>query len=121
MSDIKSLADQLRSKVGQPAEKEAATKTGKTVTNGEIEQSARAASASKTQAILALIRAYDNSDHKSMVHVRFDAKTLQTMNHFKMATGVDVTKLVAYAVSELFALHPELKTIIKQFIQKLDS
>ena len=47
-------------------------------------------------------------------------KTLQAMNQFKLATGVDVTKLVAYSVCQLFKLHPELKIIIKQFFQKLD-
>jgi len=53
------------------------------------------------------------------VHVRFDEKTVQTLNHFKMATGIDVTKLVAFSVQELFERHPELKSIIKQFIQNV--
>jgi len=70
--------------------------------------------------ILADICSYDNSGHKSMVHVRFDAKTVQAMKHFKLATGIDMTRLIGFSVSELFRLHPELKTIIKQFLQNLD-
>jgi hypothetical protein len=70
-------------------------------------------------AILEDIKAYENTDHKSMVHVRFDAKTVLAMNHFKLATGIDMTRLIAFSVRELFRLHPELKIIIKQFIQNL--
>jgi hypothetical protein len=54
------------------------------------------------------------------VHVRFDSKTADTMNKFKMATNIDVTKFVAFAVKNLFETHPELKTIIKQFIQNTE-
>jgi hypothetical protein len=68
-------------------------------------------------AILNAILAYDNTGNKSMVHVRFDAQTVRLMNHFKMATDVDVTRLVSFAVKQLFETNPELKTIIKHFIQ----
>lgn len=118
---MKSLADQLRSKVKPSGGKASDKKKMVAAKEEQSERPPKALPPLKIPPILELIRTYDNSDHKSMVHVRFDAKTLQTMNHFKMATGVDVTKLVAFAVSELFAHHPELKTIIKQFIQKLDS
>ena len=103
MSEIKSLADQLRSKINQqPTPKREKKKPP------------------DTPAILEAIRAYDNRDHKSLMHIRFDAQTIQTMNQFKMATGVDVTKLVAFAVQQLFEKNPELKTIIKQYIQQLE-
>lgn len=62
----------------------------------------------------------NNASHKSMVHTRFDAKTVQAMKHLKMATGTDMTRLIAFSVSELFRLHPELKSIVKQFIQNPD-
>ena len=61
--------------------------------------------------------AYDNSDHKQMVHVRFDAKTVDLLNKFKMATGTDITKFVAFAVKYLFESNPELKNIIKLYLQ----
>lgn len=70
--------------------------------------------------VLRSLFAYDNSDHKSMVHFRFDANTVDLLNKFKMATGVDNTKFVAFAVKYLFETHPELKTIIKQFIQNTE-
>ncbi|MEO6850759.1 MAG: hypothetical protein ABI166_09010 [Mucilaginibacter sp.] len=61
--------------------------------------------------------AYDNSDHSKMVHVRFDTQTVDLLNKFKMATGTDITKLVAFAVKYLFESNPELKNIIKLYLQ----
>lgn len=103
MSEIKSLADQLRSKInGQPEPRREKKKPP------DIPQ------------ILEAIRAYDNRNHKSLMHIRFDKQTIQTMNQFKMATGIDVTKLVAFSVQQLFDGHPELKSIIKQYLQQLE-
>jgi len=61
--------------------------------------------------------AYDNSNHTQMVHVRFDPQTVDLLNKFKMATGTDITKFVAFAVKYLFESNPELKSIIKQYLQ----
>ena len=105
MTKITSLADEIRDKIA--AEKAAP----KRAVTAQIKVA--------DVAILAAIEAYDNSGHKSMVHVRFDAQTVKTLNHFKMATGIDTTKLVAFSVQQLFAQHPELKSIIKQFIQNV--
>ena len=67
--------------------------------------------------LLKSLWSYDNSDHKSLIHIRFDKQTVELMIKFKMATGVDMTKLVAFAVKHLFKTHPELKQIIKQYLQ----
>ena len=70
--------------------------------------------------VLRSLFAYDNSDHKNVVHVRFDAQTVDLLAKFKMATGVDMTKFVAFAVKYLFETNPELKTIIKQYLQNTE-
>jgi hypothetical protein len=109
MTKITSLADEIRNRIAQPPP--------------ETREQPRTTKAKKSKPeepdILQLIRAYDNAEHKSLVHVRFDEKTVKTLNHFKMATGVDVTRLVAFAVKQLFEGNPELKAIIKQFIQNM--
>ena len=102
MNDIKSLADQLRANINK---KESPKEKNKAPPIPEI---------------LDRIRKYDNRDHKALMHIRFDAGTIKTLNQFKMATGVDVTKLVAFSVHHLLDEHPELKSIIKQFIQQLE-
>lgn len=66
------------------------------------------------------ILAYDSTGNKSMVHARFDAGTVRLMNQLKMATDVDVSKLVAFSVKHLFDTYPELKKIIRDFMQNLD-
>jgi len=107
MGNMKSLADQLREELGRPGAKtEKAVKSEKKAKLKEV-----------NYPILEAIKNFDYSLHKSMVHVRFDDKTVRTMNQFKMATGVDVTRLVAFAVAKLLETTPEIKTIIKQFIQ----
>jgi hypothetical protein len=102
MNEIKSLADQLRNNINRqetPKEKNKAP---------------------PVPAILERIRKYDNRDHKGLMHIRFDSDTIKLLNQFKMATGVDVTKLVAFSVHHLLEAHPELRAIIKQFIQELE-
>ena len=109
MSEIKSLADQLRSKIGK--------------TETTAQPPTPAEKKKKTPQLLPIVeqlRAYDLADHKSMIHVRFENPTAQMLHHFKMATGIEVNKLVGFAVKQFIDQHPELKTIIKQHLQKLE-
>jgi predicted glycosyl hydrolase (DUF1957 family) len=106
MENMKSLADQLREELVKPTDKQA--------------KKIRKAEKKLESAILEAILAYDNSNNKSMVHTRFDKQTVRLMNQFKLATDVDVTKLVAFAVKHLFETYPDLKIIIKQFFQNED-
>ena len=111
MENMKSLADQLREELGKPADK---TKQRSGKTTGKSQQK-------KVESpILDAILAYDNSANKSLVHARFDEPTVRLMNQLKMAAGVDVTRLVSFAVKHLFDTCPELKIIIKQFIQNTE-
>jgi hypothetical protein len=116
MENMKSLADQLREELVKPA-----IKKGTIIqTDKPVKPDKKAKEKPIESAMLALIQAYDNSLNKSMVHVRFDEKTLRLMNQFKMAANIDISKLVAFAVKHLFDNYPELKQIIKQFIQNTE-
>ncbi|MGY3212443.1 hypothetical protein [Mucilaginibacter sp. HD30] len=112
MENMKSLADQIREQLSHPAPagRKGRPEKAEKKPGGKV----------KVPAILTAIQDYDNTENKSMVHVRFNEKTVRTMNQFKMATGVDVTKLVAFSVKHLFESFPEIKNIIKQFIQNSD-
>jgi hypothetical protein len=70
--------------------------------------------------ILDRIKGFDPSGNKSMVHVRLDEHTTLLLNQLKLATGVEIQKMVAFAISEMIRQHPELRTIVKQFLQKLN-
>lgn len=107
MSEIKSLADQLRNSLSADVKLPVRPVVSK-------------AKAKPPPEILRQILAYDSSGNKSMVHAKLDAETAKLLGHFKMASGVDNIKLVAFAVRHLFATQPELKTYIKNFIQNLE-
>lgn len=102
MGNMKSLADQIREELAQP--------------KGKKEKTAKKIDRKIESALLNALLAYDTSQNKSMVHVRFDESTVKTLNQFKLATNVDVTKLVSFSVKHLFESCPELKTIIKQYL-----
>ena len=104
MSEIKTLADQLRRKMGKPDPPANEKKTKP----AEVVQ------------ILELLRAFDIAGNKSLVHARFDGQTAQMLHHFKMATGIEVTRLICYSVKMLFDQHPELKTVIKEHLEKFE-
>ncbi|MEJ2880398.1 hypothetical protein [Pedobacter sp. GR22-6] len=115
MNEIKSLADQLRhSMASKPRDNLVpVTKTGK-------KGAALKSSSNPAPLILQEILDYDASKNKAMVHVKLDEETARLLGHFKMATGIDNIKLVAFAVRHLFASQPELKTYIKNFILNFD-
>ncbi|WP_345952969.1 hypothetical protein [Mucilaginibacter sp. PAMB04168] len=117
MEKMKSLADQIREELGKPVAR--AT---------EVPPKARAPAVRKLKNeatprlpdIIQAIATYDNALHKNMVHVRFDKKTVDTLTKFKMATGTDITKFVAFAVQHVLDTHPEIKSTIKHYIQNTD-
>jgi hypothetical protein len=109
MSEIKTLADQLRQKMAKPdtpVEKPAVKK--------------KAAIPPEIPEVLELIRAYDITGHKTLVHARFDAQTAQTLQHLKMATGIEVTRLICFSVRHLFEQYPDLRAVIKQHLNKFE-
>ena len=115
MEKMKSLADQLREKMVKPADNPGNDKPDAVLVKKK--KAVEKASKAPDEPILKVLTEYDNSDHKTMVHFRFDKQTVDFLNQFKIATGVDATKFVAYSVRHFINAHPELKTIIKQFIQ----
>ena len=70
--------------------------------------------------ILDRIKAYDKTGDRSLVHVRLDDNTVLFLNQLKLATGVEMQKIIAFSISELIRQHPELRIIIKQFLQKMN-
>ncbi|MCQ6957641.1 hypothetical protein [Mucilaginibacter aquariorum] len=69
--------------------------------------------------LLDRMKAYDTADHDKLVHVRLDNYTVVILNQLKLATGIDITKVMAFAVSELLKTHPELRLAIDQFLNQL--
>jgi len=106
MSEIKSLADQLRSRMAKneaPEKPAAKKKTGKLP---------------ETPKIIDLLRGIDISDNKTLMHARFDAQTAQLLHHLKTATGIEVTRVLFYAVKQLLDQHPEIIAVVKEHLEQ---
>lgn len=71
-------------------------------------------------ALLEQLVRFNAADQKSLVHVRLDKDTAMLLKQFKLATGVEIQQVVAYALDEFLKLHPEFKTMIKQFLQEFN-
>lgn len=110
---MKSLAEQLRNELKKPdAKKEGAVKV-KPSTGGNAPERA----AGNAAALLEAMQQLDVSGNDKVIHGRLDVKTLAIVNQFKMASGIDNSKFLAFAVHYLLETRPEIKTIIKQFIK----
>jgi hypothetical protein len=107
MNEIKTLADQLRTRMAKPDTPEKAPAPKK-----------KAARPPETPQIVELLRELDINGNKTLVHARFDAQTAQLLHQLKMATGIEVTRVLCYAVKLLLEKHPELKTVIKEHLEK---
>ncbi|HEY4198555.1 MAG TPA: hypothetical protein VGM63_23605 [Mucilaginibacter sp.] len=108
MSEIKALADQLRNRMAKPDTPEKVP----------VVLKKKAAKPKDTPAIIDSLRAYDIAGNKTLVHGRFDAQTAQLLHQLKMATGIEVTRVLCYAVKLLLDANPEIKTIIKDHLDK---
>jgi hypothetical protein len=70
--------------------------------------------------VMEQIRGFEERSQKSMVHVRLDKNTALLLKQLTLATGVEIQQVIAFSVSELIRQHPELKTIIKDFLKKMN-
>src|ERR1700761_2189240 len=108
MREIKSLADQLRGRMAQTGQTETPPATKK---RGKL---------TKTPKIIEQLREIDISANKTLMHARFDAQTAQLLHHLKTATGVEVTRVLFYAVKQLLEQYPEIKTVVKEHLEQFE-
>lgn len=125
MSEIKTLADQLRSKM---ARKDVAEKDiGRAAAPPEDDAEQGIDKAGKLEKkmpavpdIIEALRAYDVTNHKTLIHARVDAQTAQMIHHLKIATGVEVTRLICFSIRLLFDQNPELKAVIREHLKNFE-
>ena len=70
--------------------------------------------------ILEAMTAFDCSGNTHMLHPRLDVKTVKLLNSFKLASGIDMNRFIAFSIYHLFQQHPELKTYIKQSLENFE-
>jgi len=107
MSEIKTLADQLRSKIAKPDTPVKVVKP-------------KSAKPPDIPEIVSLMRGLDVSANKTLIHARVDAQTAQMIHHLKIATGIEVTRLICFSIRQLFEQNPELKSLIKAHLANFE-
>ena len=70
--------------------------------------------------LLDQILGFSAPDEKVMVHVRLPPGTAMLLKQFKLATGIEMQQILHFAIDEFIKQHPELKTMVKQFLQEFN-
>jgi alpha/beta superfamily hydrolase len=110
MNEIKTLADQLRSRMAKPD----------TPDNNLKPEKKKRAKPPDIPAIVEQLRTLDVSANKTLIHARVDTQTAQLIHHLKTATGIEVTRLICFSIRHFFEAYPELKTLIKEHLEKFE-
>jgi len=70
--------------------------------------------------IITLMRDFDCSANTHMLHPRLDKRTVQLLNRLKLASGLDMNRVIAFALAQLFDRHPEIKKFIKSSLENFE-
>lgn len=70
--------------------------------------------------IITLIREFDCSGNTHMLHPRLNNRTIQLLNRLKLASGLDMNRVIAFALHRLFEQHPEIKKFIKISLENFE-
>jgi len=121
MSQIKSLAQQLKSKleeqkgvpVTKDAEKSPAQKEREKPGDGHS-----ATDAKKISALLSALRDF-NMDGQEKILIRLDKRTVAQLKQLKAATNIEMNRVIAFAVQNFLKSHPWLNDYISQTLKQM--
>lgn len=120
---IISIADELRRSISLPFAGEPGDHggTGNSLSAKEgIGPKKEKKTLSAAREILDAMNGFDCSGNTHMLHPRLDSRTVKLLNSFKLASGIDMNRFIAFSIYYLFQQHPELKTYIKQSLENFD-
>lgn len=116
---IISIADALRRSISVPADK-MVEYTGRTEKGSKVKEVKEKKSKNGAPGIIEAMNEYDCSGNTHMLHPRLDARTVKLLNSFKLASGIDMNRFIAFSIHYLFQQHPELKTYIKHSLENFE-
>ncbi|RBQ08956.1 hypothetical protein [Pedobacter miscanthi] len=118
---IISIADELRRSISMPSD---GKPNNKSVNGNSVMPAGKQARDKKTiptaGAILEAMSGFDCTGNTHMLHPRLDIRTVKLLNSFKLASGIDMNRFIAFSIHYLFQQHPELKTYIKQSLENFE-
>ena len=114
-TEITTMADAIRKSIRSPeiavTNKDPVGKPGKSEGKKAVK---------KEIEIIGLIRDFDCSGNTHMLHPRLDSRTVQLLNRLKLASGLDMNRVIAFALHRLFQQHPEIKKFIKSSLENFE-
>jgi hypothetical protein len=121
MSEIKTLADQLR----------ASLKNGSLKQPEVVKLPVPAKNKGKPdlirdevfpESLSVLFQNIESFEHNGMekLPIRLDEKTAYLLKQLKIIKGIDMTKMIAFSLNSFFKAHPELVEYIKQNIKTIE-
>lgn len=120
---MKSLADELRKSIGTgeviPSNKDPVI-VAKEKKPDAAKNEAAAAKGRKALDIISRIRDFDCSDQKHLLHPRIDARTVALLGRLKLASGLEMNRVIAFSIVYLFERHPEIKSFIKESLENFE-
>lgn len=121
MSDIKSLADELREKIRSQDKKNPVTP--ERVQEKSPENATRHASLKATDkqisTLFNALDAYELCGSDKML-IRLNTRTTNLLKQLKLAKGIDMNKFIAYSLQNFLEQHPWLSSYIKETLKNTD-
>ncbi|QPH38661.1 hypothetical protein [Pedobacter endophyticus] len=122
MSEIKSLAEQLKSKLEEQkgvqliasAEKRPVQKKKRE----KPDDSNSANEAKKISALLSALREF-NMDGQEKILIRLDKRTVAQLKQLKVATNIEMIRVIAFALQDFLKSHPWLNDYISQTLKQM--
>ncbi|WP_443938824.1 hypothetical protein [Pedobacter sp. MW01-1-1] len=114
--EITTMADALRKSIRTPE----IVPSNKDPVSKEVNSKAEKKAKEKEIEIIGLIRDFDCSRNTHMLHPRLDSRTVQLLNRLKLASGLDMNRVIAFALHRLFQEHPEIKKFIKSTLENFE-
>ncbi|MGQ7856544.1 hypothetical protein ACUN24_20095 [Pedobacter sp. WC2501] len=115
-AEIKTLADEIRKSIRPP---EIGPTNKDPVTHGKSAGRPNQVGVNEPD-IIALIRDFDCSGNTHMLHPRLNNRIVQLLNRLKLASGLDMNRVIAFALNRLFEQHPEIKKFIKTSLENFE-
>ncbi|MCX2584309.1 hypothetical protein [Pedobacter sp. MR22-3] len=120
MSQIKSLAEQLKSKLGE--QKGILTKpSGNLANEKRADKKTGKKSTPDTGAIVKFIESLQDfpMDGQEKILIRIDKRSMNILRGFKVASNVDMTRVIVFSLHEFLKSHPWLSDYISQTLNSM--
>lgn len=121
MSQIKSLAQQLKSKLEEQkgvsvikdAEKSLVQKESEKTDGKDLDREAK-----KISALLSALRDF-NMEGQEKILIRLDKRTVAQLKQLKVATNIEMNRVIAFALQNFLKSHPWLNDYISQTLKQM--